>query len=88
MTGSGYQMARAAAMPRAADLIQIARIGERSFVNRVTTLVALLVVNGRKEEAQRVVEQAKQGWPDAGFRAMLEDALKGHVPEPFPTIGF
>jgi len=58
--------------------------GEPNFTSKVTTLVALLVVNGRKAEAERVVADAKKEWDDAAFHSKLEDALKGNVPEPWP----
>ena len=54
------------------------------FSNSTRTLVALLVLNGRKEDAERVAEQARREWTDTAFRDQLEKALGGLVPEPWP----
>ena len=60
------------------------RAGEKSFTNKTTTLVALLVVNGRKSEAEKIAQDAKQEWDNRAFHAKLDDALHGRVPEPWP----
>ncbi len=57
---------------------------DKSFTNKITTLVALLVVNDRQPEAQKVASDARNESSDASFHAKLDDALKGNVPEPWP----
>ena len=45
------------------------RHAEKSFTNGIATLVALLVVNDRKPEAEKVAADAKKEWDDASFLA-------------------
>lgn len=56
----------------------------KAFTNRVATLVALLVVNGRQPEAEYLARRARLEWEDAGFQAAIQSALRGQVPEPWP----
>jgi serine/threonine protein kinase len=57
---------------------------ETDFTNSAATLVALLVVNDRKPEAEKVAHDAKKEWDNAAFHAAIDKALQGHVPEPWP----
>lgn len=57
---------------------------QQHFANEVETLVALLVVDNRKSEAENIAADAKGVWSDKGFAAGLDDALKGKVPTPWP----
>lgn len=57
---------------------------EKYFANRVTSLVALLTVNDRNREAQKIVAAATKEWGDPEFAKQIEVALKGLVPEPWP----
>src|SRR5690606_11677942 len=54
------------------------------FANDVATLVAILVVNDRKMEAEGIALAAKEEWNDTSFHAKLDKALKGVVPAPWP----
>jgi hypothetical protein len=54
------------------------------FTNEVTTLVAVLVVTKRADEAKEVADLAKREWTDGDFIAALDDALEGNVPPPRP----
>lgn len=56
----------------------------RKFTNDVTTLVALLVVNKREEEAKEVARLARKEWDDAAFSKAIDEALAGTVPTPWP----
>lgn len=56
----------------------------KNFINESTTLVALLVVNDRKDEAEEAAKAFRQERDDADFRAALDEALKGNVPKPWP----
>ena len=60
---------------------------QRSLSNSATTLVALLVLNGRTAEADDVVAKVLAEWPDENFREALEKAKTGAVPEPWPPGG-
>ncbi len=61
-----------------------ARFAAKSFTNNVTTLLAILVVNGRRPEAETIAEKARLEWDDAGFHAAIDSALAGVVPDAFP----
>jgi hypothetical protein len=56
----------------------------KNFTNDSTTLVALLVVNDRKDEAEEAAKTFRKERDDAEYRAALDDALKGNVPKPWP----
>jgi hypothetical protein len=60
------------------------RVSEQEFTNETATLIALLVVNGRGEEAKDIANAARDEWDDPAFSAAVEKALKGAVPEPWP----
>jgi tetratricopeptide (TPR) repeat protein len=66
----------------------IPKFAEPRFLNEAATLVALLVVNDRQDEAERAVVELKKEKGDAAFHAKLaeelEKALKGTVPKPWP----
>ena len=62
----------------------VATFARRHFANRAATLVALLVVNGRKAEADAAIEEFLKELPDDSFRAQLDEAARGIVPEPWP----
>jgi len=54
------------------------------FTNDAATLIALLVVNGRKAEAEEVAGDAKKEWNNASFHAEIDKALQGKLPKPWP----
>jgi hypothetical protein len=73
------------------ELAEDARFGVRhldfankKFANDATTLVAILAVNDRKEEAEEIAASARAEWDDRSFHAGLEKALMGVVPDPWP----
>jgi hypothetical protein len=57
---------------------------EKSFANQTTTLVALLVVNNRKADADRIAAEALKERNDPPFKAEMEKAKRGTVPAPWP----
>jgi hypothetical protein len=57
---------------------------DRRFTNDVATLVALLVVSGRRADAERVASEARLEKDDAEFAASIDKALQGNVPVPWP----
>ncbi len=59
-------------------------IARKAFVQRATTLVALLVRNDRTEEANWVAEAARLHLSDEAFKHDLDSALTGKVPAPWP----
>jgi hypothetical protein len=56
----------------------------KKFTYDTTTLIALLVVNGRKAEAEDIAGNAKKEWDNASFHAEIDKALQGGVPKPWP----
>jgi hypothetical protein len=56
----------------------------KRFANASTTLVAILVLNDCKKEAEEIAASARAEWDDSSFHAALEEALKGVVPDPWP----
>jgi len=57
---------------------------KKKFSNESATLVALLVVNGRKEQAEAIAAKAEKVLEDSNLKALLEKAKNGEVPEPWP----
>ena len=57
---------------------------EKSFSNGISTLVALLVKNGRKAEAEEIAKKASAEQNTPEFQEELKSALAGTVPEPWP----
>jgi hypothetical protein len=57
---------------------------ENYFSNRTATLVALLAINDRKPEADRIAAEAAKERDDPKFRSLLEKAKAGDVPAPWP----
>ncbi|MFA5339388.1 MAG: hypothetical protein WC317_04455 [Candidatus Omnitrophota bacterium] len=56
----------------------------KAFTNEVSTLIALLVVNQRKAEAEEIASEARKEWGDASFNSEIDKALQGQVPKPYP----
>jgi len=75
-------------------VMQLAAVSDRSreeqifarktLANKTGLLVALLVQNHRKDEANDIAAQAVKEWDDPDFRQQLIEALSGQVPEPWP----
>jgi hypothetical protein len=63
------------------DLLDFAN---KSFLNDTATLVALLVVNGRKVDANRIAAEAIKEWDAPEFKEQLEKAKNGEMPIPWP----
>lgn len=56
----------------------------KQFTNDVTTLVAILAVNDRKNEAADIVALARAEWDADSFNTALDQALQGVIPDPWP----
>jgi len=73
---------RLAENPRfGADHLEFAN---KKFTNDAATLVALLVVNGRKAEAEEIAGDAKKEWNNTSFHVEIDKALQGKLPKPWP----
>ncbi len=57
---------------------------EKNFANQTTTLVALLVANERKADADRIAAEALKERNDPPFKVEMEKAKQGTVPAPWP----
>jgi hypothetical protein len=63
---------------------QMMQFATANFTAEITTLVALLNQNGRKEEAQAIADRSLAHLDTEEFQQRLKEALKGAVPEPWP----
>ncbi len=62
----------------------LAAFSEKRFANEAETIVALLTLAGRHDEATRIAEEARREKSDPAFTAALDEALGGKVPPPWP----
>jgi hypothetical protein len=62
--------------------IQPPKAARLFYVRDIATLVGLLVLNHRTEEAGRAREQALTVLDDEEFRTLLDAAMSGHLPPP------
>jgi hypothetical protein len=60
------------------------QFAEDYLTHEATTLIALAVVAGRKDEASRLAEEARRKWEAPAFGVAIDKALQGEVPEPWP----
>ena len=67
-----------AARPEGQD--QPPKRARRRYRQKIATLVGLLKLNGRADEAARVREEALAVLDDEEFRALLDAAMSGHLP--------
>ena len=63
---------------------EMKEFAEKSFINSVTTLVAILAINARDEEASAVVEKSLMVMNNDFFNAEINSALLGNMPAPWP----
>ena len=57
---------------------------ERTMTNKSATLVGLLAVNNRNDEAVDAAKKLKAAWDNESYHAAIDDALTGKVPDPWP----
>lgn len=57
---------------------------EQWFRHHVALLIALLALNERASDADRIAQKARAEWDDAAFHQAIDDALKGQVPPTLP----
>lgn len=57
---------------------------DKLFTTQAANLVALLVVNNRKKEAEEAARRAMDAWDDATFKKSIQNALMGTFPPAFP----
>lgn len=58
----------------------LAEYGRNTFINEISTLVGLLVVNNREDEAKIIADKALTELDDPDFEISLENALNGQIP--------
>lgn len=63
---------------------EMAQFARKMFANEAATMVALLAVDGRTAEAGAIDKRARAVLDDAEFRATLDEAIRGVVPDPWP----
>lgn len=64
--------------------VEMQRFARDSFANSVGNLVALLVLNDRREDADRIAAEAQKVSDDPKLQDMLSNALKGELPPAWP----
>ena len=79
--GETYQAQRQFEESRPEQDPPIPRFARQEFVSRSATHVALLVINGRIEEARSARVRALTIVDDPEFQWMLDFAMAGHLPE-------
>lgn len=57
---------------------------DRKLENKITTLIAILVLNAREEEAKGIADKLSNEAPLPEFKAEIEKALNGQMPAPWP----
>lgn len=63
---------------------QYTQFGMKNFRNQSSTLVAILVINKRSDEAIEIADQARRVLDDKDFHKEIDAALEGLVPDPWP----
>jgi hypothetical protein len=58
---------------------------EKKFANETTTLIALLIVDGRKTDAQQIADTISKEPNLPEFKDEIQKALNGEVPTPWPS---
>ena len=56
----------------------------KTLANKTTTLIAILVVNDRKPEAEKIATTSRTLLDEKKFHKAIDAALKGVVPKPWP----
>lgn len=62
-------------------LFDMSILGTRTFAQEAATLVALLVLNDRKPEAESIAAEAKSEIADASLHTIIDAALTGTLPD-------
>ena len=75
-----YQSSMRADERRSTSEYPTPRFAERRFIEKIGTLVALLAVNGREEDACAVIDGALAVLNEEEFRRILDSAWAGHFP--------
>ena len=57
---------------------------DKYFINRTTTLIALLSITDRKADAQHIIDRISKESDLPEFKAEIEKALNGELPSPSP----
>jgi hypothetical protein len=63
---------------------EIKNFANQNFINKTTTLIAVLVIDDRKTDAQQIVEKISKESDLPEFKEQIDKALSGEVPTQFP----
>ena len=55
------------------------QFAERSFAEKATRLIALLALNGRRDEAKRIGRKARRVWVNDEFHSRIRLAENGEI---------
>ncbi len=79
-----YEMSKSASTQKGEAGKSHTEFVEKTFRHETATVVAVLANVGRKQEANEIAELASKMIDDKKFRTMLDAAIMGIVPEPWP----
>lgn len=79
-----YEMSKPASIQSGKATNSHTEFVEKTFRHETATVVAVLANVGRKQEATEIAELASKMIDDKKFRTMLDAAVMGIVPEPWP----
>ena len=73
-----HDQLKMASEPELGDRLR--QLSQKAFAKDASTLVAVLVIIGRKEEAEEIAKKAGPEWNSLEFQSLLQKALQGEVP--------
>jgi len=76
-----YRMSRQFEESSPQRKVPIPKLARKQYMQNVATLVALLALNDRKVEAHQTREDAYRVLDDDDFRAIMDAAMTGHLPD-------
>jgi hypothetical protein len=63
---------------------EIKNFANQNFINKTTTLIAILVIDNRKTDVQQIVDKISKESDLPEFKEQINKALSGKVPTQFP----
>jgi hypothetical protein len=63
---------------------EIKNFADQNFINKTTMLIAVLVIDNRKADAQQIVDKISKETDLPEFKDQIQKAMNGEVPAQFP----
>jgi len=76
-----YRISKQMEESREGDGVRVPKFARKHFTDNIATLVGLLAINDRPEEAIKAYNTALQVIDDEEFRSLMDAAMTGHFPE-------